>query len=86
MQVVKHSVCVDHAIIPRPFLFSKEDRGELSAEDRWWLDMLKVRWPFLHYMRALRQIELVFRGGQILSRRGQIVLPGARALRECPSH
>jgi imidazolonepropionase-like amidohydrolase len=51
-QMVKHDVRVDHAIIPRPSLFPDEDHGEPSAEDRWWLSMLEVRWPFLHYMRA----------------------------------
>jgi imidazolonepropionase-like amidohydrolase len=51
-QMVKRGVRVDHAIIPRPSLFPNEDHGEPPAEDRWWLDMLEVRWPFLHFMRA----------------------------------
>ena len=51
-QMVRRGVRVDHAIIPRPYLFPDEDPGELSAEERWWLNMLEVRWPFLHDMRA----------------------------------
>jgi len=51
-QMVRNGVRVDHAIIPRPYLFPDEGHGELSAEDEWWLNMLKIRWPFLHYMRA----------------------------------
>jgi len=43
---------VNHAIIPRPYLFPDEGSQEPSAEERWWLNMLKVRWPFLHHMRA----------------------------------
>ncbi|HSB78180.1 MAG TPA: amidohydrolase family protein [Candidatus Methylomirabilis sp.] len=172
--MLRRGVRVAHAIIPRPSLFPDEDHGELSAEDRWWLGMLEVRWPFLHAMRAqgvtvflgtdaafgpwpgtdrrpgsqemaraieimvrwakftpmdalalatreaarglglegeigcvapgkradlillagdplediraLRQVELVFRDGQIVSRHGHIVLPGERAARECLSH
>lgn len=51
-QMVKRGVRVDHAIIPRPSLFPDEDHGELSDEDRWWLNMLEIRWPFLRFMRA----------------------------------
>jgi imidazolonepropionase-like amidohydrolase len=51
-QMVKNGVRVDHAIIPRPYLFPDEGNPEPSAEERWWLNMLKVRWPFLHYMRG----------------------------------
>jgi imidazolonepropionase-like amidohydrolase len=49
--MVRNGVRVDHAIIPRPYLFPDEGNGDPSAEERWWLDMLKVRWPFLHVMR-----------------------------------
>ena len=49
--MVKNGVRVDHAIIPRPYLVPQEHPGEIGAETRWWLDMLRVRWPFLHYMR-----------------------------------
>jgi len=49
--MVRNGVRVDHAIIPRPYLFPDESNGEPTAEERWWLDMLKVRWPFLHTMR-----------------------------------
>ena len=49
--MVRHGTRVDHAIIPRPYLFPDEGNGEPTAEERWWLDMLKVRWPFLHTMR-----------------------------------
>ncbi|HSB69167.1 MAG TPA: amidohydrolase family protein [Candidatus Methylomirabilis sp.] len=59
-QMVRRGVRVDHAIIPRPYLFPDEGPGELSAEERWWLNMLEVRWPFLHDMRA--QGVLVFLG------------------------
>jgi len=51
-QMMKHGVKVDHAIIPRPYLFPDEDGEEPSPEERWWLNMLKVRWPFLHIMQA----------------------------------
>ncbi len=51
-EMAKHGVRVDHAIIPRPYLFPEEGHGEPSAEERWWLNMLEVRWPFLHHMRA----------------------------------
>jgi len=50
--MVRKGVCVDHAIIPRPYLFPDESGAGRTAEDEWWLSMLKVRWPFLHYMRA----------------------------------
>jgi imidazolonepropionase-like amidohydrolase len=50
--MVKHGVRVDHAIIPRPYLFSDESPAAPTAEEQWWLSMLKVRWPFLHQMRA----------------------------------
>jgi len=49
--MLENDVRVDHAIIPRPYLFRDEGNGEPSSEDQWWLDMLKVRWPFLHYMQ-----------------------------------
>lgn len=51
-QMVKNGVRVDHAIIPRPYLFPDEGNQEPTAEEQWWLNMLKIRWPFLHYMRA----------------------------------
>lgn len=51
-QMVRRGVRVDHAIIPRPYLFPDEGPAELSSEERWWLRMLEVRWPFLHEMRA----------------------------------
>jgi len=51
-RMVANGVRVDHAIIPRPYLFPDEGNQEPSAEEQWWLNMLKVRWPFLHYMRA----------------------------------
>jgi len=50
--MVRNDVRVDHAIIPRPYLFSDESHVGRTAEDEWWLSMLKVRWPFLHHMRA----------------------------------
>ena len=49
--MVKHGVRVDHAIIPRPYLFPDESPTPPNAEEQWWLNMLKVRWPFLHEMR-----------------------------------
>jgi imidazolonepropionase-like amidohydrolase len=49
--MVRNGVRVDHAIIPRPYLFPDEGNAEPTAEERWWLDMLEVRWPFLHVMR-----------------------------------
>ena len=49
--MIRNGVCVDHAIIPRPYLFPDEGTPEPTAEERWWLNMLKVRWPFLHIMR-----------------------------------
>jgi imidazolonepropionase-like amidohydrolase len=51
-QMAKNGVRVDHAIIPRPYLFPDEGNPEPSAEEQWWFNMLKVRWPFLHYMRG----------------------------------
>ncbi len=171
-KMVKNGVRVDHAIIPRPYLFPDEGNQEPSTEDQWWLSMLKVRWPFLHYMRAqgvrvflgtdaafgpwpgsdrwpgfqemtraieimvrwadftpmdalglatrdaaralgldreigtveagkradlillgndpltdiraLRQVQMVFRDGQLVARDGAIVLPGVRSSFECP--
>ncbi len=50
--MLRNDVSVDHAIIPRPYLFPDESGGGRTAEDDWWLGMLTVRWPFLHYMRA----------------------------------
>ena len=50
--MVKHGVRVDHAIIPRPYLFPDESAVPPTPEEQWWLNMLKVRWPFLHQMRA----------------------------------
>ena len=50
--MVKHGVRVDHAIIPRPYLFPDESAAAPTPEEQWWLNMLKVRWPFLHQMRA----------------------------------
>jgi imidazolonepropionase-like amidohydrolase len=49
--MLKNGVRVDHAIIPRPYLFPEEGGRAMTAEDEWWLSLLKVRWPFLHYMR-----------------------------------
>jgi imidazolonepropionase-like amidohydrolase len=49
--MVRNSVRVDHAIIPRPYLFPDESGGGRTADEEWWFNMLKVRWPFLHYMR-----------------------------------
>jgi imidazolonepropionase-like amidohydrolase len=49
--MVRNDVRVDHAIIPRPYLFPDESGDSRTAEDEWWLSMLKVRWPFLDYMR-----------------------------------
>jgi imidazolonepropionase-like amidohydrolase len=49
--MVANDVRVDHAIIPRPYLFPDEYGEERSAEEEWWLKMLQVRWPFLQYMR-----------------------------------
>jgi imidazolonepropionase-like amidohydrolase len=49
--MVRNQVRVDHAIIPRPYLFPDESGGGRTAEEEWWFNMLKVRWPFLHYMR-----------------------------------
>jgi imidazolonepropionase-like amidohydrolase len=49
--MVERGVSVDHAIIPRPYLFPDEGSPALAAEDEWWLSLLKVRWPFLRYMR-----------------------------------
>jgi len=50
--MVKHDVRVDHAIIPRPYLFPEEHAAPPTTEEQWWLNMLKIRWPFLHYMRG----------------------------------
>jgi imidazolonepropionase-like amidohydrolase len=165
--MVSNGVRVDHAIIPRPYLFPDEYSKPLTAEEDWWLNMLKIRWPFLHHMqqrgvivflgtdaafgpwpgtrdwpgsqemaraievmvrhagfspmeaialatreaarairldreigtveqgkradlillsrdplkdiRALREVEMVFRDGKLVARHGQIVLPGSRA-------
>jgi imidazolonepropionase-like amidohydrolase len=48
--MVKHGVRVDHAVIPRPYLFAGEG-GAPAAQEQWWLTILKVRWPFLRHMR-----------------------------------
>jgi imidazolonepropionase-like amidohydrolase len=48
----RHDTRVDHAIVPRPYLFPDESGAARTAEEEWWFGMLKVRWPFLHYMRA----------------------------------
>ncbi len=50
-QMVEHGVIVDHAIIPRPYLFPDEYAAPPTPEEQWWLDMLQVRWRFLHFMR-----------------------------------
>ena len=49
--MVKNGVRVDHAIIPRPYMFPDEYDAPPTAEEDWWLRMLKIRWPFLHAMR-----------------------------------
>jgi len=49
--MLKNGVCVDHAIIPRPYLFPEEVGKEMTPEEKWWFDMLRTRWPFLHTMR-----------------------------------
>jgi imidazolonepropionase-like amidohydrolase len=49
--MVRNDVRVDHAIIPRPYLFPDECDEPPSAEEAWWLAMLKVRWPFLRRMQ-----------------------------------
>ena len=49
--MVKNGVRVDHAIVPRPYLFPEEGGAPPTAEEEWWLRMLKVRWPFLKLMR-----------------------------------
>jgi imidazolonepropionase-like amidohydrolase len=49
--MVNNGVRVDHAIVPRPYLFPEEGGGPPSAEEEWWLSMLRVRWPFLKHMR-----------------------------------
>jgi imidazolonepropionase-like amidohydrolase len=50
--MVKQGVRVDHAIIPRPYLFPDESVAPPTPEEQWWLNMLKIRWPVLHQMRA----------------------------------
>ena len=50
--MVRHGTRVDHAIVPRPYLFPDESGGGQTVEEAWWFGMLKVRWPFLHYMRS----------------------------------
>jgi imidazolonepropionase-like amidohydrolase len=49
--MVKNGVRVDHAIMPRAALFPDEWSNTPSADEEWWLNLLKVRWPFLHHMR-----------------------------------
>ena len=49
--MVKNSVRVDHAIIPRPSMFPDETGKSPSAGEKWMLNLLNVRWPFLHHMR-----------------------------------
>jgi imidazolonepropionase-like amidohydrolase len=51
--MVRNGVRVGHAIIPRPYLFPDEYGEPMTAEEDWWLQMLKVRWPYLHRMREL---------------------------------
>jgi imidazolonepropionase-like amidohydrolase len=50
--MVQNGVRVDHAIIPRPYLFPDEPCEDQTSEETWWFNMLKLRWPFLHYMRT----------------------------------
>jgi imidazolonepropionase-like amidohydrolase len=57
--MVKNGVRVDQAVIPRPFLFPDEGAGTPSKEEAWALGLLKVRWPFLHYMRK-RGVPIIF--------------------------
>ena len=49
--MVRHGTRVDHAIIPRPYLFPEEGHADLTGEETWWLAMLRVRWPYLKTMR-----------------------------------
>lgn len=49
--MVRNKVRVDHAIIPRPYLFPGESGAAMTSEEQWWFNMLKIRWPFLHHMR-----------------------------------
>jgi imidazolonepropionase-like amidohydrolase len=49
--MLKNNVRVDHAIVPRPYQFPEEGAVERTPQEDWWFKMLKVRWPFLHYMR-----------------------------------
>ena len=50
--MISKNVRVDHAIIPRPYLFPDENGGPPTPEEQWWFNMLRVRWPFLHTMRT----------------------------------
>jgi imidazolonepropionase-like amidohydrolase len=50
--MARNDVRVDHAIIPRPYLFPDESGGGRTAEEEWWFSMLTVRWPFLRYMQS----------------------------------
>ncbi len=49
--MVKNGVRVNHTIIPRPYLFADEVGEAPSTQEQWWLNILNVRWPFLHHMR-----------------------------------
>jgi imidazolonepropionase-like amidohydrolase len=49
--MLANDVRVDHAIVPRPYLFPGECSAAPNAEEEWWLRMLQVRWPYLHHMR-----------------------------------
>ncbi|NLE45357.1 MAG: amidohydrolase family protein [Chloroflexi bacterium] len=51
-RMVENNARVDHAIIPRPYLFPEESGDEMTAEEKWWLDMLRVRWPYLRRMQS----------------------------------
>ncbi len=85
--MVKHGVRVDHAIIPRPYLFPDESAVPPTPEEQWWLNMLKVRWPFLHQMRAAGRDGLPRNGCRVrpLARRRRLArLPGDGAGRGDP--
>ncbi len=52
-RMAEAGVAVDHAIIPRPYLFPQEMGLDPNPEEEWWLKMLRVRWPVLHEMRRM---------------------------------